>query len=95
MVKEFRSGNETQRAFARRHGVKWTTFRNWLYGPRRRRTPGAVAAADFQEIRIAGVKSTADWGAEIALAGGTVVRLQAGADPQWVRAILQPLRQPC
>ena len=94
LVREFRSSNETQQAFARRHRIRWTTFRNWLYGPARRaeareRWPG------FQEIPIAPRNGAAPWGVEISLEGGTVVRLQAGADPQWVQAILQPLRQPC
>lgn len=49
----------------------------------------------FQEIRITPLNSPPPWGAEISLEGGTVVRLQAGTDPQWVQAIIQPLRQPC
>lgn len=94
LVREFRSSHETQQAFARRRRIKWTTFRNWLYGPTRR-AEAAEPSLAFQEIRITPPSGAAPWGAEISLAGGTVVRLQAGADPQWVQAILQPLRQPC
>jgi hypothetical protein len=94
LVREFRSSTETQQGFARRHGIKWTTFRNWLYGPKakERQVPGPLG---FQEIRIAPLNGPSPWGAEISLEGGTVVRLQAGADPQWAQAIIQPLRQPC
>jgi hypothetical protein len=93
-VNEFRGSGETQQTFARRRGIKWTTFRNWLYR-RSGRMPARPSAVGFQEIQIAALRPPAPWGAEIALEGGTVVRLQAGADPQWVQAILQPLRQPC
>jgi len=94
IVHEFRASRQTQQVFARRRGIKWTTFRNWLY-PGRVRTRTPSRAVGFQEIRIAPLNLPAVWGAEISLAGGTVVRLQAGADPQWVQAILQPLRPAC
>ncbi len=93
-VNEFRGSGETQQIFARRRGIKWTTFRNWLYR-RSSKMPARPSAVDFQEIRIAPLHSPAPWSAEIALGSGTVVRLQAGADPQWVHALLQSLRQPC
>ncbi len=94
LVREFRSSGETQKAFASRHRIKWTTFRNWLYG-RRAAKPEGQRAVGFQEIRIGPQDWASRWAAEISLEGGTVVRLQAGTDPQWVRAIIQPLRQPC
>lgn len=94
LVQEFRLSGETQKGFARRQGIKWTTFRNWLYG-RRRVARKLQQPVSFQEIRIVPPASPSRWAAEISLDGGTVVRLEAGADPQWVQAIIQPLRRPC
>jgi transposase-like protein len=94
LVGEFRSSGETQKRFAGRHGIKWTTFRNWLYA-RSPAKPRGTSAVAFQEVRLAPLSSASLWAAEISLAGGTVVRLQAAADPHWVQAIIQPLRQPC
>lgn len=94
LVREFRSSGETQEAFARRHGVKWTTFRNWLHG-RRAAAAQTPPRNGFQEIRIVPPVSGSPWAAEINLEGGTVVRLQAGVDPQWAQAIIQPLRRSC
>lgn len=94
LVREYRSSGQTQKQFAGRHGIKWTTFRNWLY-PRSAAKPRRTAAVAFQEVRIAPLSSASLWAAEISLAGGTVVRLQAAADPHWVKAIIQPLRRSC
>lgn len=94
LVREFRSSGETQKEFAGRYGIKWTTFRNWLYG-RRTAAPKRQQPISFQEIRIEPAASPNRWAAEISLDSGTVVRLEAGADPQWAQAIIQPLRRPC
>jgi hypothetical protein len=94
LVSEFRSGRETQKAFARRRGINWTTFRNWLYG-RRAAIRNSGPPVRFQEIRLVPPGPSSRWAAEIRLHGGTVMRLQAGADPQWAKAILQLLREPC
>jgi transposase-like protein len=90
LVEEFRGSGQTQKAFALRHGIKWTTFRNWLYGAAK--AAKARPLAKFQEIHLppVGVSATS-WGAEVSLANGTVVRLQSGADPRWAQAIIQPL----
>jgi hypothetical protein len=94
LVREFRASGQTQKAFARRHNIKWTTFRNWLYGRSGRRA--TQRPVKFQEIRVTPVAGwTSPWAAEISLESGAVVRLQAGADPQWVGSIIQPLRQSC
>jgi hypothetical protein len=94
LVREFRSSGKTQKDFAVRHGVKWTTFRNWLYGGRTA-APKRQRPISFQEIRITPAASPNGWAAEISLDSGAVVRLAAGADPRWAQAIIQPLRQPC
>lgn len=94
LVEEFRTSEQTQKAFALRHGIKLTTFRNWLYRPAK--AAKARPLAKFQEIHLPPAGgSAASWGAEIGLANGTVVRLQTGADPQWAQAIIQPLLQRC
>lgn len=93
LLSEFGASGETQKAFAQRRGIRWTTFRNWLYA-RRSKTP-AKAPISLQEISIGPLLGGNEWIAEIALSGGTVVRLKAGADPAWATAIIQPLFRPC
>lgn len=95
LVAEFRSSGETQKEFARRHGLKWTTFRNWLYGRTRPSTVAPLPEVRFQEVEIGPLLPVSPWAAEVSLGNGTVVRLQAGADPAWAQAIIQPLRQGC
>lgn len=95
LVGEFRSSGETQKEFAGRHGIQWTTFRNWLYGRRKAPRPAAQRAIHFQEVEIAPLLSARSWAAEVSLQNGTVVRLQAGTDPAWAQAIIPPLRQSC
>jgi hypothetical protein len=94
VVARFRSSGLTQQAFAQQEGLKWTTFRNWLYERRKAKTR-SVAPVRLQELDLGRLLPSHPWGAEIALSNGTVVRVKAGADPAWVQAILQPLSQPC
>ena len=93
LVREFRASGETQKGFAARHGVKWTTFRNWLYS--RATGSHSTRPVRLQEISIGPLLASNAWAAEITLKDGTVVRLRAGTDPGWAQAIIQPLRQSC
>lgn len=56
---------------------------------------GPSKPAVLQEIEIGRLLGSDAWAAEIALAGGAIVRLNGAADPEWARAIIQNLRRPC
>jgi hypothetical protein len=49
----------------------------------------------LQEIEIGRLLAPDPWAAEIALPGGTLLRLKGSADPEWVRAICEKLHKPC
>jgi transposase-like protein len=93
IISDYRSSGLTQKAFALRHGIKFTTFRNWLYG-RRSVAAAATKPVALQEIELGRLLAPDPWAAEIALSGGAIVRLNGGADPEWASAIIQTLRQP-
>ena len=72
--------------YCRRHDLCPATFYNWRRRSREGRPQGGGVA--FTEIGRLEAPRT-PWAAEIALASGTLVRVQAGADVQWLRALLE------
>ena len=81
----------SQEGFARRHGLKLSRLRYWLYHPRWRRA-SASGAPRWQEIRVNGWPATPSWGAEISLPGGCTVRLQTELARELVTPLLAPVR---
>ncbi len=94
LIARFRSSGLTQREFARREALKLSRFRNWLYG-RAAVLPRQTKSLTLQEIPIGPLLASPPWAAEIALSGGTIIRLKADVDPVWVSAILEPWRGSC
>ena len=82
--------------FAAEHGLPPGQLHYWVYAPP---TAGPTIAADapvFQEVRLtANMPPRSGWAAEIALPGGTTVRLREGAAPEWAVALIQALGGPC
>jgi transposase-like protein len=75
----------TQKAFAQREGIKFSTFTAWLL---RYRQQGAAAAKPaFTEVRLAEARPS--WPVEIALPNGIVIRAQA---PERVVELVGALR---
>jgi hypothetical protein len=93
-VGRFRSSGLTQREFARRQKLNLGTFRNWLYKPGAGNLSGPQPVA-MQEIGIESLLKGDGWAAEVAFSSGTVVRIRPGADPGWVKSILEPFHRPC
>jgi DNA-binding transcriptional regulator YiaG len=51
LIAAYRSSGMTQRVFAQREGVKYSTFTSWLQG--RRRATATATKASFTEVAIA------------------------------------------
>ena len=88
---QFRRSGLSQAGFARRHGLKVSRLRYWLYHPRRRQA-STNGGPRWQEIRVKGWPATPSWGAEISLPGGCTVRLQTELARELVTPLLAPVR---
>jgi len=84
-VWRYRQSGLTQRAFAAKHGIGWSTLVRWL---RESATATVIPPAPprFQEVPLSSVLGTAPWAAEIAFADGTTVRLASAL----ASSLLQP-----
>jgi transposase-like protein len=97
-VGRYRESGLGLKRFAAEHGLRPSQLHYWVYQSRPSgresvvKAPGAEAM--FREYLLPRAPA-GDWGAEIALPDGTRLRLERGADPAWVRALLDPLRRPC
>jgi transposase-like protein len=87
LVAAYAQSGLTQAAFARREGIKYTTFCSWLQQQRQR---GGPAKSPLPKVRFAEVQLPANAAAvEVRLADGTVVR---GASGREVAAVVRALR---
>jgi hypothetical protein len=84
-VRAYRESGLTQKAFAAREGVKYSTFVTWVQGAKQ---PVSAAPAKFAEVRLAS-RSVAN-AIEIALPDGVVVR---GTDLDSLIAVATGLRR--
>lgn len=85
----------TQEDFARRHGLSFRTLKNWLARSRQSGAVTASAAPVFQEIKLPEVDAGQAWAAEVSLDNQVTLRLSQSADTDWVRSLIQTLRQSC
>jgi transposase-like protein len=85
MIAAYEQSGLTQKAFASREGVRFSTFTAWL---RRHRQQGAGSAnTAFTELRLPTVRSS--WTMEIALPNGIIIRGHAASN---VTALVNALR---
>lgn len=91
LVAAFRESGLTRRAFARREGIRYTTFCNWTQSVAKRAGAGvpAVAPVRFAEVSLPGSASTSGGGLEVRLADGTTVR---GGRVEELAALVRALR---
>lgn len=88
-IAAYQSSGLTQVAFARREGIKYSTFTSWLQGRRRAAQAGPVAPSTPVRFVEAGMPS--GWsGLEVTLADGTRVR---GASAGEVAEVARALRR--
>jgi len=88
IIAAYQASGLTQVAFARREGIKYSTFTAWLQGRRReaqRAAPGPAAPVRFVEASL-----PPGGGVEVTLADGTRVR---GASAREVAEVVQALRR--
>ena len=78
----------TQKAFAKREGIKFCTFTSWLQ-QRRKVAPGVSQARGtrFAEVALFGREEAS--GLEVQLADGTIVRGRSAAEVAKVAGILR------
>jgi hypothetical protein len=84
-VTRFHQSRLTQRDFAARHGVGYSTLSKWL----RLERDAVPAKVSFQEVRLP--NPTTRWPVEVVSPQGWIVRLQNGSEletlPQLLRAL--------
>jgi hypothetical protein len=98
-VGRYRESGLSLKRFAEEHGLRYPQLHYWIYGDRRRRRTARMEIPKagppvFREYLLSRPPAW-EWGVEIALPDGTSLRVSRGADPAWVRALLDPLRRPC
>lgn len=89
LVAAWRESGLTQAAFARREGVRYPTFANWVQQARQvgRRAPAAAPKVRFAEVQVPAAMSVP--AVEVRLVDGTLVR---GASAREVAAVVRALR---
>ena len=85
LVAAYRQSGLTMAAFARREGVRYSTFAGWVLQGGRRRAP----VVRFAQVRLPLVPPIAPVGLEVRLIDGTLVRGSAAAE---VAALVRALR---
>lgn len=95
-VARWRASDESQGAFARRHGIHPRTFWGWV-----QTAPPAAAAPPSESARFVPVQWTAEPVAlpptpvEILLPRGTVVRVAPDTSPAWIAAVVAAVHATC
>ncbi len=82
LVQAYRASKMTQKAFAEREGVKYTTFVSWVQDCQRRVVPSKVG---FAELRVPRMPASL----EVQLSDGTLIR---GGDAEEVARLLRLIR---
>ncbi len=85
MIEAYEQSGLTQKAFAQREGVKYSTFTAWLLRYRQQATEPTKST--FAEVRVPTTQPR--WALEIALPNGIVIR---GHEVQSVTALVGALR---
>ena len=84
LVSEFKGSGQTQKEFARRHGVNAGSLWYWL------RRKGCDGAVRFAEVKVGGVGEAEVGGVvEAVLAGGVILRFPPGVEARYVGAVVR------
>lgn len=86
---EYDRSGMTQRAFAKREGIKYATLVNWL-GWRRRSQRGSAGRPTFAEVQLGPVRSVSRL--EVMLPSGVVIR---GEDAREIAQLMRALEGRC
>lgn len=92
LIAAYRQSGLTQAAFARREGLKYSTFTAWLQGRRGVARPKRPSAVTAEPLRFAQVELPAvlRGGLEVVLPDGACVR---GPEPLALAALVRALRR--
>lgn len=75
LVRSYESSGLTMAGFARREGLKYSTFAGWVLRSAARRSSGRVAPVRFAEVRLPLAAASAPApGLEVRLVDGTIAR---------------------
>ncbi len=95
LIEAYGKSGLTQRAFAKREGIKYFTFIDWLQRARQRgamaMTPSS-ATPRFQELNLAAMVPAKTAMLEVSLPGGTTVRGENAAAVAELITALQPAK---
>jgi transposase-like protein len=89
LVAAFRESGLTRRAFARREGIRYSTFCNWTQRASKRASAGLPAVAPVRFTEVALPTSTSGGALEVRLTDGTTVR---GGSIEELAALVRALR---
>jgi hypothetical protein len=102
-VRAYRRSGQGLKRFALERGIRPGRLHYWVYQkprdskfkPSVKEAVGASRAV-FQEVQFeAGSTWLNHWAAEVSLAAGGNVRFSGAARPEWIKAVVQALQQPC
>jgi hypothetical protein len=88
----YRRSGLTRARFVREHGIKLSTFQQWLSRPTK---PNSSEPPRFQEMFLSPPPAPSTWAAELSFATGMTVRLAHWATPKFIAQLLQRLRPLC
>ena len=90
LIAAYQQSGQTQRAFAQREGIKYSTLTAWLRGRRRAgEAAGAPPRVKFTEVRLPRSAVAPTTGVEVRLPDGLIVR---GSQAAEVAALVRALR---
>ena len=90
LVRRWEGSDETQAAFAQRHGLSQGKLRYWV-----QRAPTPADPVTFTPVQLRNDERPETGGIEVALATGERLVIAAGASADLVRAVVAALRAPC
>ena len=86
LVEDFRKSGIELPEFAAAHGIKLTTFKNWLYRPKPTPSPD-------DSVRMLRVDDEEPTAIDIFVGDRICVALPAGTEPQYVGSVVRELAQ--
>lgn len=88
ILEEYRSSGLTQREYAKRSGIKYSTLVSWIQGVRMRGSEGQerTKRMDFEELRLPGASGLV----EVQMPDGTKI---SGSDARVVAELVRELRR--
>ena len=102
-VRAYRRSGQGLKCFALEHGIPPGRLHYWAYEKARDPKPKSLIKERrgaqrgiFQEVKLeAGSVWIESWAAEVSVAAVGNVRFSGTARPDWIRAVVQALQQPC